>query len=77
LLVVGLIRAVIELAQFSNLSRIIDLVNHSTPATLFRDNWETLLWMGCVALILRAVFIALHEMLVHQSINPGMTSMIR
>ncbi len=77
LLVVGLVGALIEVALFSYLSRIIDLVNHSTPATLFHDNWPTLLWMGCVALILRPVFIALHDMLVHQSINPGMTSMIR
>ncbi|MEG3110919.1 ABC transporter ATP-binding protein [Pantoea sp. T14] len=77
LLVVGLGSALVEVALFSYLSRIIDLVNHSTPASLFRDNWQILLWMGCVALILRPIFIALHDMLVHQSINPSMTSMIR
>jgi ATP-binding cassette, subfamily B, multidrug efflux pump len=53
------------------------MVNHSTPASLFRDNWPILLWMGAVALILRPIFIALHDMLVHQSISPSMTSMIR
>ncbi|MDZ7280407.1 ABC transporter ATP-binding protein [Pantoea eucrina] len=77
LLVVGLAQALIEVALFSYLSRIIDLVNHATPATLFSEHWPTLLWMGFVALILRPVVIALHDMLVHQSINPGMTSMIR
>lgn len=77
LLVVGLASALIEVSLFSYLSRIIDMVNHSTPATLFRDNWPILLWMGTVALILRPVFIALHDMLVHQSISPSMTSMIR
>ncbi|WP_243079911.1 ABC transporter ATP-binding protein [Pantoea sp. MQR6] len=77
LLVVGLGSALVEVALFSYLSRIIDLVNHSTPASLFCDNWQILLWMGCVALILRPIFIALHDMLVHQSINPSMTSMIR
>ncbi|MGD9426331.1 ABC transporter ATP-binding protein [Pantoea sp. NSTU24] len=77
LLVVGLASALIEVSLFSYLSRIIDMVNHSTPATLFRDNWPLLLWMGTVALILRPVFIGLHDMLVHQSISPGMTSMIR
>ena len=77
LLVVGLASALIEVSLFSYLSRIIDMVNHSTPATLFRDNWPILLWMGAVALILRPVFIALHDMLVHQSISPSMTSMIR
>jgi len=77
LLVVGLGSALIEVALFSYLSRIIDLVNAATPATLFADHWPILLWMGFVALILRPVFIALHDMLVHQSINPGMTGMIQ
>ena len=77
LLLVGLASALIEVALFSYLSRLIDLVNHSTPATLFSDNWPLLLWMGTVALILRPIFIALHDMLVHQSISPSMTSMIR
>ncbi|HBV89714.1 ABC transporter ATP-binding protein/permease [Pantoea sp. B550] len=77
LLVVGLASALIEVSLFSYLSRIIDMVNHSTPASLFRDNWPILLWMVAVALILRPIFIALHDMLVHQSISPSMTSMIR
>jgi len=77
LLVVGLGQALIEVALFSYLSRIIDLVNHSTPATLFSEHWQTLAWMGFVALILRPLVIAAHDMLVHQSINPSMTSMIR
>ena len=77
LLVVGLGQALIEVALFSYLSRIIDLVNHSTPATLFSEHWQTLAWMGFVALILRPIVIAAHDMLVHQSINPSMTSMIR
>ena len=77
LLVVGLASALIEVSLFSYLSRIIDMVNHSTPASLFRDNWPILLWMGAVALILRPIFIALHDMLVHQSISPGMTNLIR
>lgn len=77
LLIVGLAQALIEVALFSYLSRIIDLVNHTTPATLFSDNWPILLWMAAVALVLRPVVIALHDMLVHQSINPSMTSMIR
>lgn len=77
LLVAGFISALIEVALFSYLSRIIDLVNSATPATLFSLHWPILLWMTFVALILRPVFIALHDMLVHQSINPGMTGMIQ
>ncbi|ADU71082.1 ABC transporter ATP-binding protein [Pantoea sp. At-9b] len=77
LLIVGLVQALIEVALFSYLSRIIDLVNHSTPATLFTDNWPILLWMAVVALIFRPIVIALHDLLVHQSISPSMTSLIR
>ncbi|MDO6410100.1 ABC transporter ATP-binding protein [Pantoea phytobeneficialis] len=77
LLIVGLVQALIEVALFSYLSRIIDLVNHSTPATLFTDNWQILLWMAAVALIFRPIVIALHDLLVHQSISPSMTSLIR
>lgn len=33
--------------------------------------------MAVVALLLRPVFIGLHNLLVHREINPGMTSMIR
>ncbi|MDQ1213128.1 ABC transporter ATP-binding protein [Pantoea anthophila] len=77
LLLVGLVSALIEVSLFGYLSRLIDMVNHATPATLFRDNWPLLLWMGAVALILRPIFIGLHDMLVHQSISPSMTSMIR
>lgn len=77
LLVVGLIGALIEVALFSYLSRIIDLVNQSSPTRLFTDHWPILVWMGSVALIIRPIFIWLHDLLVHQTITPRMTSMIR
>lgn len=77
LLVIGLAAALIEVALFSYLSKIIDLVNHTTPARLFKDHLGLLLWMGAVALIIRPLVIWIHDLLVHQTINPGMTSMIR
>lgn len=77
LLVVGLISSLIEVALFRYLSTLIDMVN-STPADrFFNDHAGELLWMAAVALIFRPVFIGLHDLLVHQTINPGMTSMIR
>ncbi len=66
LLVVGLIGALIEVALFSYLSKIIDLVNASHPGSVFRDHWLLLSWMGAVALIIRPVFIALHDLLIHR-----------
>ncbi|MGB9096254.1 ABC transporter ATP-binding protein [Erwinia sp.] len=77
LLVVGLIGSLIEVALFRYLSTLIDMVNSTPPATFFKDHSTELIWMGGVALILRPIFIGLHDLLVHQTINPGMTSMIR
>ncbi|WP_261644155.1 ABC transporter ATP-binding protein [Erwinia mallotivora] len=77
LLVVGLIASLIEVALFRYLSTIIDMVNSTPPERFFSDHASELIWMAVVALLLRPVFIGLHDLLVHQTINPGMTSMIR
>ncbi|WP_067700246.1 ABC transporter ATP-binding protein [Erwinia sp. ErVv1] len=77
LLVVGLVASLIEVALFRYLSTIIDMVNATPAATFFSDHASTLIWMAVVALVLRPLFIGLHDLLVHQTINPGMTSMIR
>lgn len=77
LLVVGLIGALIEVALFSYLSRIIDLAQGTPPANFFQLHSTELIWMAVVALLLRPIFGALHDLLVHQTISPGMTSLIR
>ncbi|MBA1201489.1 ABC transporter ATP-binding protein [Pseudomonas capeferrum] len=77
LLVVGLVVALIEVALFSYLSRIIDLAQASSGERFFREHGGELAWMAGVALLLRPIFVGLHDLLVHQAISPGMTSMIR
>lgn len=77
LLVVGLIGALIEVALFSYLSRIIDLTQGTPNTRFFSEHGSELLWMLVVALVLRPIFVGLHDLLVHQTISPGMTSMIR
>lgn len=77
LLVVGLVGALIEVALFSYLSRIIDLAQGTPPANFFQVHSTELIWMAVVALLLRPIFNGLHDLLVHQTINPGMTSQIR
>ena len=77
LLFVGLIVALIEVALFSYLGRIVDLAQGTAPADFFSLHGRELIWMAVVALILRPVFNGLHDMLVHQSINPSMTNLIR
>ncbi|MCT8945676.1 ABC transporter ATP-binding protein [Pseudomonas iridis] len=77
LLVVGLFAALIEVALFSYLSRIIDLAQGTPNPSFFSDHALELTWMVVVALVLRPIFFGLHDLLVHQTLSPGMTSMIR
>ena len=77
LLIVGLFGALIEVALFSYLSRIIDLAQGTPGADFFKEHGIELAWMAVVALILRPVFVGLHDLLVHQTLSPSMTSMIR
>jgi len=77
LLVVGLFVALIEVSLFSYLSRIIDLAQGTPSPEIFQTHGLELAWMAVVALILRPLFVCLHDLLVHQTISPGMTSMIR
>ncbi|PLR37617.1 multidrug ABC transporter ATP-binding protein [Chimaeribacter coloradensis] len=76
LMFVGLISALLEVVLFDFLSRIIDLTRDTTPERFFSEHSGELIWMLVVAMILRPLFIALHDLLIHQNINPGMSSMI-
>ncbi|WP_392886278.1 ABC transporter ATP-binding protein [Pseudomonas migulae] len=77
LLTVGLFGALIEVALFSYLSRIIDLAQGTPNVNFFQEHGLELAWMAVVALVLRPVFVGLHDLLVHQTLSPSMTSMIR
>ncbi|WP_307942330.1 ABC transporter ATP-binding protein [Pseudomonas mosselii] len=77
LLIVGLVASLIEVALFSYLSRIIDLAQGTPNANFFSEHSGELIWMLVVVLLLRPVFFGLHDLLVHQTISPGMTSLIR
>ncbi|MBH8614143.1 ABC transporter ATP-binding protein [Pseudomonas mohnii] len=77
LLIVGLVGALIEVALFSYLSRIIDLAQGTPNVNFFKEHALELTWMAVVALILRPVFVGLHDLLVHQTLSPSMTSLIR
>ena len=77
LLVIGLIAALIEVALFSYLSTLIDLTQNTPASDFFKVHSNELIWMAVVALVLRPVFFGLHDLLVHQTLTPGMTSMIR
>jgi ATP-binding cassette, subfamily B, multidrug efflux pump len=77
LLIVGLIGALIEVALFSYLSRIIDLTQGTPNVDFFKEHGIELAWMAVVALVFRPIFVGLHDLLVHQTLSPSMTSLIR
>ncbi|EJL99271.1 ABC-type multidrug transport system, ATPase and permease component [Pseudomonas sp. GM102] len=77
LLIVGLFGALIEVALFSYLSRIIDLAQGTPNVNFFKEHGIELAWMAVVALVLRPLFVGLHDLLVHQTLSPSLTSLIR
>lgn len=77
LLIVGLFGALIEVALFSYLSRIIDLAQGTPNVNFFKEHSIELAWMAVVALVLRPIFVGLHDLLVHQTLSPSLTSLIR
>ncbi|TBU98928.1 multidrug ABC transporter ATP-binding protein [Stutzerimonas kirkiae] len=76
-LLVGFVAAVIEVALFSFLGRLIDLTQTTPSGEFFARHGGDLLWMALVALIIRPLVSGLHDLLTHQAINPGLTNMIR
>lgn len=77
LLVVGLLGALIEVALFDFLGRIVDMIQATPGPAFFGRHRNELLWMAFVALIARPVIFGLHDVLVHQVINPNLSNLIR
>jgi len=77
LLVVGLLGALIEVALFDFLGRIVDMIQATPGPAFFGRHRSELLWMAFVALIARPVIFGLHDVLVHQVINPNLSNLIR
>jgi len=77
LLFVGLLGALIEVALFDFLGRIVDMIQATPGAVFFAHHRNELLWMAFVALIARPVIFGLHDVLVHQVINPNLSNLIR
>ncbi|MGE0626738.1 MAG: ABC transporter ATP-binding protein [Hyphomicrobiaceae bacterium] len=78
LLVTGVIGALIELALYAFVGRIVDLMRGARdPATFLSDHGNTLLFWGFVALILRPIISLLHDLLKQQAVAGSFTSRIR
>ncbi|BFI96460.1 MAG: ABC transporter ATP-binding protein [Rhodanobacter sp.] len=75
--VVGFLVAVIEVALFGFIGRIVDLAKGLPAADFFHLHGRELLGMALVALLARPVFNSLHDLLVNQAIVPSLTNRIR
>ncbi|HVJ37820.1 MAG TPA: ABC transporter ATP-binding protein [Stenotrophomonas sp.] len=76
-LVAGLLLALVEVAMFDFLGRIVDLLAEG-PGTGFFERHATVLgWMAVVTLLVRPLLVAVHNLLVNQAIVPGLSNRSR
>ncbi|MGH8044438.1 MAG: multidrug efflux ABC transporter SmrA [Stenotrophomonas sp.] len=76
-LIAGLLLALVEVAMFDFLGRIVDMVAEQPDPSFFARNADTLLWMAAITLIARPVLVGLHNLLVNQAIVPGLSNRSR
>ncbi|WP_437881071.1 ABC transporter ATP-binding protein [Pseudomonas sp. LRF_L74] len=76
-LATGLCTALIDVALFNFLGRLVDLAQASTAGAFFVQHRSELIWMLVVVLLLRPIAICLHHLLVDQAINPSASNLIR
>ncbi|ADH89777.1 ABC transporter related protein [Ancylobacter novellus DSM 506] len=69
--------AIVEVSLFRYIGQIVDLLQSSSPATIFKDHGMLMLWMAFVVVIARPICNALHDLLIRQSITANVGSLIR
>ena len=78
LVVTGFVGALIEVAIFSFIGDLVDLMTDArSPATFMQEHGTLLLWMGFVALVARPVAFGIHDLIKHQAISAPFTNRIR
>ncbi|MGH8030991.1 MAG: ABC transporter ATP-binding protein [Luteimonas sp.] len=75
--VLGLLVALVEVALFDFLGRLVDLAKDAPPADFFAQHGAELVWMAVIALIARPILLGLHDLMVNQALVPGLTGRIR
>ncbi|MBB6575224.1 ABC transporter ATP-binding protein [Xanthomonas arboricola] len=76
-LIAGLLLALVEVAMFDFLGRIVDMLAERPGADFFRRHAGELLWMAAITLVARPLFTGLHNLLVNQAIVPGLSNRSR
>ena len=77
LIVTGLITALVEVALFDFLGQLVDWVRETPPSAYFATHGWALLGMALVAMFARPILFGFHDLLVHQTLNPNLTTLIR
>ncbi|MCC4599538.1 ABC transporter ATP-binding protein [Xanthomonas melonis] len=76
-LLAGLLLALVEVAMFDFLGRIVDMLAERPGPDFFRRHAGELAWMAGITLIARPLFTGLHNLLVNQAIVPGLSNRSR
>ncbi|MCC4605429.1 ABC transporter ATP-binding protein [Xanthomonas campestris] len=76
-LIAGLLLALVEVAMFDFLGRIVDMLTERPGPDFFRRHAGELAWMAAITLIARPFFTGLHNLLVNQAIVPGLSNRSR
>lgn len=77
LLVVGFFVALIEVAMFAFIGRIVDMAATTPAASFFAEHGRTLTWMALLVLVARPLLNALHDLLLNQAVSPGLANRVR
>ncbi|SEK66451.1 ATP-binding cassette, subfamily B, multidrug efflux pump [Pseudoxanthomonas sp. GM95] len=75
--VVGFAVALVEVALFDFLGKLVDLAKAEDAAGFFDRHGAQLLGMAAIAVLLRPLLMALGDLLMHQSVTPALTARIR
>jgi len=76
-LLAGLLLALVEVAMFDFLGRIVDLLAEGPGPGFVQRHANELLWMAGITLLARPLLVALHNLLVNQAIVPGLSNRTR
>ncbi|MEQ7399750.1 ABC transporter ATP-binding protein [Xanthomonas campestris] len=76
-LIAGLLLALVEVAMFDFLGRIVDMLAEQPGPDFFRRHASELAWMAVITLVARPFFTGLHNLLVNQAIVPGLSNRSR
>ena len=75
--VLGFFVALVEVALFDFLGRLVDLAKEAPAAGFFAHHGHELAWMAFVALVARPILLGLHDLMVNQALVPGFTARVR